>query len=220
MTNSGVTLYSSFKVNFSTLPTMAGSYFEHYLDLATIGSGAGTAYGARVWASISNAAPNMFRLGICNGSGGTNTSGQVAMDLALNTNYTVVTRFVLSNGVATIWINPFLESSPSVTATDLATSPSFVDNPINVTSVAFRQNTEEGVLTVDNLRVGLTFDSVLPSLHIQQAGTNMVLNWSDPTLGIQSTTNLLNSFADVSGATAPYTNASSTNKMMFFRFKR
>jgi hypothetical protein len=220
MTNSGAVLYSSFVVNFSVLPTMAGAYFENYLDLATIGSGAGTAYGARVWASISNAAPSMFRLGICNGSGGTNTSGQVAMDLGLNTNYTVVTRFVLTNGVATIWINPSSESSPGVTATDLATSPSFVDNPINVTSVAFRQNTEEGVLTVDNLKVGFTFDSVLPALHIQPAGTSVILNWSDPTLGIQSTTNLLSPFTDVSGATPPYTNNASTNNMMFFRFKR
>ena len=50
-------------------------------------------------------------------------------------------------------------------------------------------------------------------------GVNTIVNWSDPALGIQSTTNLLNPFTDVSGASPPYTNNASTNGVMFFRFK-
>jgi hypothetical protein len=46
MTNSGVTLYSKFTVNFSALPN--GNYFAHYMDTNT---GAATGYGARVCAA-------------------------------------------------------------------------------------------------------------------------------------------------------------------------
>ena len=103
MTNSGTTLYSSFKVNFSALPSLAGTYFAHFKDTNT---GAATGFGARVFASMTNAADSTFRLGIGNGAGATNTSGQFPQDLVLNSNYTVVTRFVLGTGQATIWLIP------------------------------------------------------------------------------------------------------------------
>jgi hypothetical protein len=212
-TNSPFVLYSSFTVNFSTLPTVAGSYFAHFKDT---NSGAATGFGGRVWTSTTNAAPGAFRLGIGNGATATNTSGQFPMDLVLNSNYNIVTRFIPSNGVATIWINPSGESDPSgVTATDITNSP---PNPINVASYALRENDGEGVMTIDYLKVGLTFDSVFPSLHIQPVGTNVVLNWSDPTLGIQSATNVTGPYVDISGATPPYTNNVNTNKALFFRF--
>ena len=75
-----------------------------------------------------------------------------------------------------------------------------------------------GSINVSYLKVGTTFDAVFPSLQIQSAGTNVVVNWSDPTLGIQSTTNLTSPFVDVVGATPPYTNNLSTNTAIFFRF--
>jgi hypothetical protein len=205
MTNSGLTLYSSFKVIFTTLPTEGGTYFEHYLDLASIGSGAGTAYGARVWSSTLNAGANMYRLGIANGSGGTNTSGQFPLDLSTNTEYTVVTRFVLSNGVATIWINPSSETSSGVTATDATQSPGIVENAINVTSVATRQGAGEGIMTIDKLRVGFTFDSVVDLIHANVSGANAVLTWDNAAMTLQSATTVSGPYTNVVGATSPYT---------------
>src|SRR5207245_5655216 len=88
--------------------------------------------------------------------------GQIDQDLSLSNIYTVVTRFVPSTGLATIWLNPTSESDTSATATDPGTLDA--PNPFNVFSYAFRQNSGEGTVYVDNLRVGTFFADV--------AGTN------------------------------------------------
>jgi hypothetical protein len=167
------TLYSSFLVRFTGLPSAGGSYFAHFRDE---NSGAATGYGARVWASIDNAAPGQFRLGIGNGSGATAANiVQFPLDLSQNTAYTVVTRFVPSTGVATLWINPSTESSTSVTATDPPAAGS-APNEIDVTSYAFRQaGAGEGARTVDSLRIGTNFSAVMPNpTHIDSiAGTTL-----------------------------------------------
>jgi hypothetical protein len=145
-------LYSSFKVRFTALPTLAGSYFAHFKDASASG------FGGRIWASISNAVTGQFRVGIGNGTLAHAGSGQVAMDLYLETNYLVVTRFVPATGLATIWINPTAESDPGVTATDegTATRP----NPLDVAAYAFRQGSGYGTVWVDDLRVGTAFSDV------------------------------------------------------------
>jgi len=218
-TNQPFVLYSSFTVNFSALPTMAGTYFAHFRDENT---GAATGFGGRVWASTTNSSDpsTYFRLGIANGSGATNTSGQFPMDLVLNSNYTVVTRFIPSNGVATIWINPASESG-GVTATDVSANPTVVTNPITVTSYAFRQSGGEGTMKIDNLQIGLTFASVsgvVPPilLGIRLDGTNAILTWDNAAFSLQSSTNAAGPYDTISGATSPYTN-SATGAQMFFR---
>lgn len=161
LSNSPSVLYSSFKMRVTSQPGMAGTYFAHFKDT---NSGAATGFGGRLWVSATNAiantglANNQFRLGIGNGTSVTAASGQINQDLFLNTNYVVVTRFVPNTGVATIWLNPALESDPSVTATDPGTAAR--PNAIDVVSYAFRQNTGIGVIFVDDLRVGTTFADV------------------------------------------------------------
>ena len=204
--NSGAVLYSSFSITLSALPTDAGTYFTHFKDNTTSG------FLARVFTSTNDAAFGSYRIGIGNSTGSSGTTAQLPQDLILNSNYAVVTRLVMSNGFSTVWINPGSESSPS--ATDTTT----VTNLVDIYAYAFRESTGEGIIHVDNLKVGTTFDSVLPSLHIRPAGANVIVNWSDPTLGIQATTNLLSPFTDVPGATPPYTNTASANGVMFFRF--
>ena len=104
-----------------------------------------------------------FRFGIGNGALATNSSGQIGTDLSLSTTNLLVTRFVPATGLATIWLNPAVESDPSVTATDpgTATRP----NPIDVVSYAFRQSTGEGAMLIDDLRVGTTFQDVVTTNH-------------------------------------------------------
>jgi endonuclease/exonuclease/phosphatase family metal-dependent hydrolase len=137
--------YAGFTVKFTTLPAAGGAYFAHFKD----GS---TGFRARVWALAEGAAPGKFRLGI------SSTSGSVISvtnpgDLSLNTDYAVVTRLVNSNSVSTLWINPVAE-------TDAGISTSEGVSTFTVAGYAFRENTGEGVLSLDDLKIGTTFAEV------------------------------------------------------------
>ena len=122
----------------------------------------------------------------------------------MNTNYIVVTRLVLSNGISTLWINPTNETDPSVTADDPVT------NLVAAAAYAFRQNSSEGIMQVDDLAVGTTFNSVVGvspiPLFIQLAGTNTVLTWSDSSFGLQAAPVVAGTYTNVPGATSPFTN--------------
>jgi hypothetical protein len=144
-------LYSSFTLNYNGLPPATNTYFAHFKDNTTSGF-----YG-RVYASTINAGSGFYRLGIGNQSAA-NYPAQIAQDLSPGVNYTVVTRLVLSNGVCTIWINPTDESSPGMTDNTAAGAPS------PITSYAIRENTGEGTLNIDNLKVGLNFLSVITNI--------------------------------------------------------
>ena len=219
-TNSSDVLYSSFQVRFTALPANdGGSYFAHFKDDNT---GAATGFGARVWASTLNATSGFFRLGIGNGANATNTSGQFPVDLSLNTNYTVVTKFVPATGLSTIWINPASETDLNITANDVGTVAR--PNPIDVLAYAFRESGAEGTKTIDNLKVGLSFEAVtgIPSaipLAYQRVGTNIVFTWGDPTFALQAAPDVTGVYTNVSGATSPYTNAV-INSRQFFRLKK
>ena len=144
-------LYASFTLNFSALPTTTNVYFAHFKDNTTAGF-----YG-RIFTTTTGAAAGSYRIGIGNVS---TTSGlaQIPQDLSPGVNYTVVTKLVLSNGVSTIWINPTDETSSSATDTTSASAPS------PITSYALREAAGEGTLTIDNLKVGLNFLSVISDI--------------------------------------------------------
>jgi hypothetical protein len=211
-TNSAATLYASFIVNSDPArqPVSNGAYFALFND----GSGVTGPYEGRVMATTNTAAPGYYRLGI-NNFGASATSGQIfPLDLSPGTNYVVVESLVVSNGFSTIWVNPASQSSPSVTDTTSATT-----NLYNISDFELRSSgSSAGSIGVSLLKVGTSFDSVFPSLQLQSVGTNVIVNWSDPTLGIQSATNVVGPYLDVTGATPPYTNKVGSNGMQFFRF--
>ena len=164
-TNSGVTLYSSFTLKAINLPTLNGTYVAHHRDA---NSGALTGFGARVWLSATNVAangptaPGKFRIGVVNGNAGGPGTGQLDVDLDTNVTYTVVTRFVLATGTATLWINPAVETDPGVTAIDVSTNG--VNNAIDVIAYCLRQGaqTPGGSMTnvIDNVKIGTRFSDV------------------------------------------------------------
>ena len=198
MTNSGVTLYSKFTVNFSALPN--GNYFAHYMDTNT---GAATGYGARVWASTNNTPVGQFRLGVGNGSASTATNGQYTLtDLSLGTTYTVVTRFVLATGTATIWIDPTSESSPNVTATD---STNTLSNAINVVAYALRQNSGMGTLALDDLVIGNSWGAIMGLPETPAVKINSIAQASG-TVTIKFQSNVGGDFEvwSATGVTGPY----------------
>lgn len=154
-------LYSSYTLVMSNMPSVGGAYIAHFRDTNT---GAATGFGGRVWVSATNAVAgttlpaNTWRIGIGNGTLVNAASGQLDQDLALNTTYTIVTRFVPATGLATIWLNPTAETDPSVTATDAGTVAR--PNPIDVTSYGLRQNAGCGSAYIDNLRVATAFNNI------------------------------------------------------------
>ena len=160
-------------------------------------------------------APGFYRIGI-NNFGADATSGQMfPMDLAPGTDYAVVTSLVLSNGLSTVWVNPAVQSSPSVTDTTAALPGTL----FNISDIELRESgSVGGLVDVSKLKVGTSFDAVFPSLHINQVGNNTVINWSDPTLGIQAAASATGPYLDVPGATSPTTNTTTTNSAQFFRF--
>lgn len=207
-TNSGVTLYSSFKVNFSVLPNGAGAYFAHFKDNSTFG------FFGRVWAATNGASEGgKFRLGIGNSSSASATSGQFPRDLDLNTTYTVVTRVVLSNGFSSIWINPTSETDTHVTDTTTTT------NSAGMYAYALRQSTGEGTLALDNLVVAKSFAAVVPVLSINKTGANPVVTWDNPTLPLQAAPVVTGNYTNIPGASSPYTDTSGDPQRYFRLYK-
>jgi len=214
-TNSGATLYSSFIVNMNDpirQPINDGTYFSAFND----GSENTADVEDCLVVATNGAAPGYYRLGIANLVGATALTAQMfPQDLIPGTNYTVVTALSLTNGFSTLWVNPSDSSSPSVTDTTVP-APT---NLYNISKFELRESGKNGgSVSVSYLKIGTTFDSVFPVLHVRSAGTNAIISWSDPTLSIQSAANVTGPYTDVSGGT-PYTNNASSNSMMFFQFK-
>jgi hypothetical protein len=165
MTNGAVSaLYSKFTVRFVNPPTTAaGAYFAHFT-----GDSISFNYHGRIWASLTNANAGVvnyvtnggyFYLGIGNSSGAigvTSGAGQLTNVFTTNVTYTIVTRFVITNGLATIWLNPSAETDPGATAND----PNDITNYNNITWYGFRQATGPGLLWVDDFKVGTSFSDV------------------------------------------------------------
>jgi hypothetical protein len=184
-TNSGAVLYASMKVTFTALP--GEEYFAHYREV-------GGSFRARIFGTVSNVTAGAFRLGIANtlpASGGT----LLERDLSLNTTYLVVSRYHVGSGVSTLWLNPSSESDPGVTATDPV-------DPDPIGSFAFRQSNANGGigdLTVDDLKIGLSFVDVVPGafearLTITRTAIGVQVSWpaaaTDAGYAIQSSTTL------------------------------
>ena len=150
--STNIYLYSSFTVNFATAPTgSSGDYFAHFKTSGTSG------FSDRLFATTNGASSGFFRIGIANASG-TAPSAVLSSDLSLNTDYLLVTRLVLSNGISTLWLNPSTESDPNVTATDAA-------NLNTITTYALREDLSSpngmGSLYLDNLLIGTSFSDVV-----------------------------------------------------------
>lgn len=129
---SGV-LTATFDVKFTALPTASGSYFAHFKPTAA------NNFRADLTAFTTGASSGFFRLGISNDSFAT---VPVAVDLSLNTIYSVVMTWDLNTNRSSLSVN----GGTAVTDTDPASS-------IAVYAFAFRQNSGIGTLTVDNLVV-------------------------------------------------------------------
>ena len=210
------TLFASYTVDMDTvhMPLANGSYFTAFND-GTINT---VNVEGCVVAATNGAAPGFYRLGIANRVGANATNSQMfPMDLTPGSNYVVVQELDVTNGFSTLWVAPTSPLSPSVMDT---TPPATATNLYNIKQFTLRESGgTAGIVYFGKLKVGTTFDSVFPSLTVQASGSDAIVNWSDPTLPIQSTTNLTSPFTDLPGATPPYTNSVTGTNADFFRFK-
>jgi hypothetical protein len=140
-------LYAAFLVNFSTAPTGGGSYFAHLKDATASG------FRCRVFAAATGATVGKYRVGVANGTG---TAVMVPTDLDLGTDYLLVIRYDTGTASSTLWINPGSEAATGdrADATD-------TQSPLAIASVALRQSGSMGVLTLDDLKVGTSFNDVV-----------------------------------------------------------
>jgi hypothetical protein len=149
----GATLYASFIVNYSGLPTRNGTFFAHF----------GTSsFRSRVFATTNGAATGHYRLGIANAVTATPAT-IVARDLDTNADYFVVIRYKTGTAESTLWITPDSEGATAdrVDATDSASA-------IAISKFALRQAVSSGdgmgTLVLDDLKVGTAFSDVVEGL--------------------------------------------------------
>ena len=142
--------YASFNIRVLSLPSIGGAYMAHFISPGPAGL-----FRGRVWLSITNVSVSgKIRIGIGNSSASSSASTPWPAELDTNVVYKVVTRFDLTTGICTLWINPTSEADPSISD---ASTPAGAQA---ISSYGFRQATGEGVSRINDLRVGSTFADV------------------------------------------------------------
>ncbi len=144
------TLYASFVVNFSQLPSGSGTYFAHYRDTTS------SNFRAKVFATTNGASGGKFRVGVANN---VNTPVVITTDLDLGTDYKLVLRYNMDTTNSTLWINPNSPNSSVNRANASDATPT-----IGLHYFCLRQSLSSGVgmgaFTFDDLLIGTQFTNV------------------------------------------------------------
>jgi hypothetical protein len=204
-------LYASFDVKLSGLPKATPDYFAHFASGSTLRG--------RLYVGITNTTPGYFRFFVSNSSD--TNAVPLSRELAVNTVYKLVMRFDIDSASTTIWVNPAAESDTGASAVD-------AQSPVSISAFDFRESSDVGTtILVDNLKVGMSFDSVVLNvsgppapipLVSQLAGRNLILSWSNPAFALQAAPAATGVYTNIPAATSPYTNVVS-GPPKFFRLK-
>lgn len=167
--NAGEKIYTSFTLNVSQLPSAAGTYFAHFKDDGAFN------YLARVHIVATNTVvPGTYRLGIANVAGSYSDAVKLfPMDLATNANYQVVVSYDTLNYLSSLQVNPATDTDRTVVADDTVSGTAA---GAIISTYAFRQAANEGVMTVDNLLVANSYSEVAtnaaaaPTIAMQPQG--------------------------------------------------
>ncbi|MBX7157636.1 MAG: hypothetical protein K1X66_04535 [Verrucomicrobiae bacterium] len=153
VTQDNTSVYASFLVKFTTLPSAAGEYFSYFFD-----GNMGIAFRSRVYAK--NNGGNV-QLGIRFTSGGNPV--YAANSFALNTTHFVVIKYTrvagVDNDTAALFLDPnpgMAEPAPSA----MEVNPTAGHDVANIARFALRQNSNIGILEFDELRIGATWADV------------------------------------------------------------
>lgn len=145
------TVYASFTLNMPSgnpvNPDNQGLYFAHFKDLTTL-------FRARTGV-LSPAAGGDFQLAINADNADLGLGAAWPIDLVFDTNYTVVISWNAATGESKLWVNPYAESSPSVSHTGTFTGTI-------IEQFALRQSNDyTGLNYIDDVVVGRTFADVV-----------------------------------------------------------
>ena len=170
--STGATLYLGFTIHETLLPTIPGDYFMHLKDSTT------SNFFCKIFAARTNAAAGKYRLGVSSKANNP-PNAELPVDLDTNTTYTVVVRYKVATGAATLWVNPASVSDTSVTTTDANPSPGEVD------AIALRQAGNTGLTNaagsqvIDNIAISTSFADVAPPslTEVKVSVNQVVLSW-------------------------------------------
>ena len=179
--SSGTTnvFYASFTVKFTSLPSGGGTYFAHFKNSSTDFSGAHLGADRRGRAGPVPAGNFLGR----------------RLGRQRHEHHGFAPQHGLHRcdppgeqqlGQHTLWINPTAESDPSISTSESASA-------FTVVSYALRENTGEGALNMDNLRVGTSFADVFsggsgqPPAITSQSQNQTVTNGASVTFSVNAT---------------------------------
>ncbi|GAA4063147.1 hypothetical protein GCM10022389_04760 [Flavobacterium cheonanense] len=152
-------VYASFLVNISGVTT-TGDYFAHFGQTSV-----GTTFVGRLF--VRRDASNNLSFGLSK-SAAIGSATFTPYSYSLNTTYLIVLKYSINSGTnndtVAIYLNPVLNGIEPGSTTISAADSSAADLASGVGSIAFRQaggNTPNA--TIDGIRVGLTWASILPS---------------------------------------------------------
>ncbi|MEZ6036183.1 MAG: hypothetical protein R3F29_01795 [Planctomycetota bacterium] len=194
-------IYASFTLNVPSgnpvNPDSQGTYFIHFKD-------SGSAFRARTGV-LSPAATGDFGLAINADSSNLGAGAIWPVDLAFDTDYTVVISWDAATDESKMWVNPFAETSPSVSHMGTLTGTL-------IESFCLRQsNDHTGFVDIDNVVVGHAFADVFC------ASPNSIVKLATPECAV-ATLDVTGSAlaggvisATVNGGTVPVVVLSTTN---------
>ncbi len=148
-------LYLKYEFRFDVLPgaSNATSYFSMFKDSGT------SLFLARTMGAtnIAGSVAGTFRLGV-NADSASAPKAVFPSDLSLGSWYTAVIRVnqtAVSAPVVTLWLNPTLESDPSVSHSSTLAN-------LAISTFALRQATTLGRVNIDNLVIASSFAEAIP----------------------------------------------------------
>ncbi len=164
----GDTTYASMRLTVpsgnSVLPDADGLYFFHLKD-------AGFGFRARTGVVVQSGGGD-YGLAIHADSSGLGGGATWTSDLLFDTEYFVVVNWDAATGTSKLWVDPTLESDPSISHTGTNTATL-------IEAVALRQSGDyTGLINVSQVKAGSTFNDVLgacPIVAVPALPTNIFL---------------------------------------------
>ena len=181
-TGNGTVLYASFFLTVNLLPSQGGTYFAHFMDDQFEFRGRVFVVANTNVFPFTTTVPGTFRIGVANAANdsaqGQGPTAIVPLDLVTNTDYQIVLRYDIDNGLATVWVNPSSEADTTSVAGPI-TDIGAITNALK--AFAFRQRVNSGRQLIRNVMVGSSFADVVtntPALPLIGLEPGNITNYS------------------------------------------
>ncbi|MDP0501823.1 MAG: hypothetical protein Q7P63_17145 [Verrucomicrobiota bacterium JB022] len=151
-------VYTSFQFQASVAPTSSAGYIAFLTAEGSTGTRA-----SRLTYRLSDGG---LQWGITNTSSASQATWQTATAGDLDTAYLIVTRYDLSTGTSTLWIDPTDELSTSVESTN-----GTLINEVGGVGLRLRSSVDSGTYALDNYLVGTSWSDVVSTAAVPEPST-------------------------------------------------